>query len=621
MTVTTRRKVLMGMTGLVACAPAIAGTGNTIGKPYRLHLRPEPAPSAALLNARPTYFYDPDASGSSGVGTFRNPFTTAAEIQAVLSNSQPGEVLGIKRGSYTRGTLSLAVAGASDDPFHIVPYGDDEAMPVFSGEKVRTWWRLHPGDARIWRLGGILEAVDVYDIGYAPYGQVGSRLLYVSGVDLRSKIAAIRNYIAAPVAGTAGVFAYDGTTIYAWFVDAVTQANPNLGQVVTADAEQAIYLSNGNVAAGGNIVVHGIVAWFARDNALQYTAGYSATSVDTIHILGCEAAYTGAQGAAGEGLGQVAITVYGRSQSALATDVVIKGNYCHDCQNNAVELGYTSGAIVESNVAVNICGNSIVELWTNNTNCRVLFNRGYGDVNYGLKQNTGHGSGVWATNYSDNGADTSTLYNGGHLVAFNYMQDFHQHAIDNASHNNTYLNNTAICVNLVTAGDFILCEGDDPSLAGVEFYNNLFIQDVVTDGGVSFFETRGASTPLPASSHNGFFNAGNPRAGDAAINGTYYDSLSTLHAATGMEPRSHGLYVSGQGGFGYPGDPPALDGFSLTSYWTGPDMDYALSNALPQRIGKGIGHYGIKRDVDGNPISDPARPDLGCKQFGPTDSG
>jgi hypothetical protein len=570
-----------------------------------------------MRDIRPTYFYDPDASGSSGAGTFRNPFTTIAEIQATLKNSQPGQALGIKRGSYTRGTLILGVAGAAGDPFFIVPYGDAKELPVFSGETVRTSWAPYDGDTRIWQLSGLADAVDVYDVGYVPYGQVGSRLLYVTAADLGSKITAIEDYIAAPVPGTAGVFAYDGTTIYAWFVDATTEANPNLGQVVTADASHALYLSNGNVAAGGNVTVYKIAAYFARNNALQYAASALATSIDSVHILKCEAAYTGAQGGTGDNLGQDAISVYGYDQSVLATHVVVKDNYCHDCQNNAVELGYTSGAAVESNVAVNICGNSVVELWTNNTNCRVLFNRGYGDVNYGLKQNAGHGSGVWATNYSDGGGvNTNTQYNGGHLVAFNYMQDFHQHALDNASHNNTFLNNTGICVNVMTAGDFIVCAGNDPTVTGAQFYNNLFIENVVTDQTVCFFETVGTATPLPASDYNGFFFTGRPVSGYASIAGTNYHNLGAWNAASGQDTHSHGLYVSGQGGFGYPTDPATLAGFSLTDYWTGPDMDYTLSNSLPQRAGMNITRYGIKHDVDGNPIENLRHPDLGCKQFG-----
>ncbi|HEY1615668.1 MAG TPA: hypothetical protein VGF97_18485 [Rhizomicrobium sp.] len=573
---------------------------------------------AAGLNKSPNFFFDPNNPGSSGAGTFYNPFTTIAQVNAAITGSMPGKVLGIKRGTYFKGTINLGVSGAPGAPFHIVPYGDDFGTPVFSGETARASWTTYSGDARIWQMSGFTQTVDLYDIGYAPYGTSGSRLLYVSGASLAAKITAIQNYISAPVAGTAGVFAYDSNITYAWFVDTVTEANPNLGQVISADATVVVQLTNGTVAAGGNLVVCGIGAYFARNNALAYNLNAAATSGAGVQIVGCHAGFSGAQGAGGQGLGQDAIVVYGHSQTVKLTASLFAGNYGQDAQNNALELAYTDGAVVQYNLGTNICGNSIVELWSNNTNATVLFNRGYNDVNARSKLNTGHGSGVWATNYSDGGGvNTNTAYNGGHTIAFNYVQDMANHAFDNFSRNNLYLNNTAIGFSLIPGSDFFEFEGNDATLTGCAMYNNLCVQMAPQTGTVGFMRTTGSATPVPASDYNGWFDVGRPVSGYAAVNTTTYTQLATWHTATGNDTHSHGLQVSGSGGFGYaPGDPSTLAGFSVVNSWIGTNTDYALAGApFVQGIGMDITSYNITTDIDGNPIPSLSTPDLGCKQI------
>jgi hypothetical protein len=105
------------------------------------------------------------------------------------------------------------------------------------------------------------------------------------------------------------------------------------------------------------------------------------------------------------------------------------------------------------------------------------------------------------------------------------------------------------------------------------------------------------------------------------VNATAYLQLASWHAATGNDAHSHGLQVSGTGGFGcYPGDPSALAGFSISNYWTGANTDYLLTAASVIVIGAGtalggVTSYAFAGDVDGNPIMNPATPDMGCKQF------
>jgi hypothetical protein len=58
----------------------------------------------------------------------------------------------------------------------------------------------------------------------------------------------------------------------------------------------------------------------------------------------------------------------------------------------------------------------------------------------------------------------------------------------------------------------------------------------------------------------------------------------------------------------------------MTNYWTGANMDYLLTSASAIVVGDGTALGGVTSfsftgDVDGNPIMNPATPDMGCKQF------
>jgi len=207
----------------------------------------------------PTLYFDPGATETSrNLGTYQNPYTTLAQVQARCAGFMGGHALGVKRGSFLRGTLALSCYGASGDPFVITPYGDALAMPMFSGGLIRTGWTAYSGDNRIWQLGSVSQAVDVFDHG--------RRLFAVTGANLAAKIAAIQAFITAPVAGTSGVFAIDGTTIYAWLLDGTS---PNLGQVETAEAANAILVSYPDVADTGFVVVAGMGAIMTRYSAIS----------------------------------------------------------------------------------------------------------------------------------------------------------------------------------------------------------------------------------------------------------------------------------------------------------------------------------------------------------------
>ena len=356
----------------------------------------------------PTIYFDPNAAEiSRNLGTYQNPYTTLAQVQARCAGFMGGQVLGVKRGSFVRGTLALSCYGASGAPFIIAPYGDALAMPVFSGGMIRTGWTAYSGDTRIWQLGGITQAVDVFESG--------QRLFAVTGANLAAKIAALQAFIAVPLAGAAGAFALDGTTLYAWFHDG---ANPNLGQVETAEAANAILISYPDVAETGFVTVAGMTGLMARYSAIGLiSANTSGTLAPSgLQVVACQAGRTGAQ--LDTSLSADAFQVYGIDDAHRVSGLYLAGNYAFDTLNNAFEVAAISSGVIERNIGWNAGGNSIVEMWALCSNVTVQFNRGYNDLLAGQRLSSSyHNGGVWRTNYADvDCASTNDAKSGGNVV-------------------------------------------------------------------------------------------------------------------------------------------------------------------------------------------------------------
>ena len=54
----------------------------------------------------PTIFYDPDATTSLCLGTYRQPYNTLAQVNQRCVGNMAGQTLGIKRGSVSRGSVT-----------------------------------------------------------------------------------------------------------------------------------------------------------------------------------------------------------------------------------------------------------------------------------------------------------------------------------------------------------------------------------------------------------------------------------------------------------------------------------------------------------------------------------
>ncbi len=551
----------------------------------------------------PTIYFDPNAAETSrNLGAYRNPYTTLAQVQARCSGFMGGQVLGVKRGAFVRGMLSLACYGSSDAPFVITPYGDALPMPVFSGGVIRTGWTAYTGDARIWQLGGIAQAVDVFD--------AGERLFAVSGPTLAAKIAAIQAFIAAPVAGTPGVFALDGTTLYAWFQDG---ANPNLGQVETAEAANAILISYPDVAATGFVTIAGMTGLMSRYSAISLNpANVSGTHAPSgLQVVACQGGRTGAQ--LDSSLSADAFQVYGIDDAHRVSGLYLAGNYAFDTLNNAYEVAAVSSGTIERNIGWNAGGASVVEMWALCSSVTVQFNRGYNDPLAGQRLSSSyHNGGVWRTNYSTvTGSATDDGKSGGNVVRFNYIQDPGNNGLDVlGGSGDSYVNNTVVSQRQGWANGWYV---RGAGAAGHSLTNNLFV-NAAPGATFVFFGQIDAGVAAPTLDGNAYANLTNPTgSGGAWRSGSnqFYD-IGSWRTASGGEAHSCATLGDASGAaFGFSGIPfPPL---SASAGYSGA-ADYSLTGSIVQSAGQSITANASASDIDGRAILNPSAPNIGCWQ-------
>jgi hypothetical protein len=551
----------------------------------------------------PTIYFDPTAAETSrNLGTYQNPYTTLAQAQARCSGLMGGQVLGVKRGAFIRGTLSLSCYGASGAPFVIAPYGDALAMPVFSGGVVRTGWTAYAGDARIWQLGGISQTVDVFE--------AGERLFAVAGATLAAKIAAVQAFIAAPVAGTPGVFALDGTTLYAWFQDG---SSPNLGQIETAEAANAILISYPDVAGTGFVTIAGMTGIMTRYSAVSVNpANVSGTHAPSgLQVVACQAGRTGAQ--LNTSLSADAFQVYGIDDAHRVSGLYLAGNYAFDTLNNAYEAAAVSSGTIERNIGWNAGGNSIVELWALCSDVTVQFNRGYNDPLASQRlSSVYHNGGVWRTNYSTvTGSASDDTKSGGNVVRFNYIQDPSNNGLDVlGGAGDSYYNNTVVAVRQGW-GNGWYARGAGAS--GHSLSNNLFV-NAAPGAGFIFFGQIDAGVATPSLDGNAYANLTNATGSGGAWRGgsnQYYD-IGSWRAFTGGEAHSRATLGDATGAaFGFSGAPLAALTASAQYSTT---ADYSLSGSIAQGAGQPLPAGAPLCDIDGRAIANPASTDIGCRQ-------
>ena len=551
----------------------------------------------------PTIYFDPAAAETSrNLGTYQNPYTSVAQMQARCSGLMAGQVLGVKRGSFVRGTLSLTCYGAEDAPFVIAPYGDALAIPTFTGGAVRTGWTAYSGDARIWQFAGAAQAVDVFE--------GGRRLFAVTGANLAAKIAAIQTFIAAPVAGTAGAFALDGSTLYAWFQDG---SNPNLGQVETAEAANAILISYPDIAGTGYVTLAGMSGIMSRYSAVSVNpANVSGTHAPSgLQVVACQAGRAGVQ--LDTSLSADAFQVYGIDDANRMGGLYLAGNYAFDTLNNAYEVAAVSSGTIERNIGWNAGGNSIVEMWALCSDVTVQFNRGYNDpVASQRLSSTYHNGGVWRTNYSTvTGSATDDAKSGGNVVRFNYIQDPGNNGLDVlGGTGDTYYNN-AVVAERQGWGNGWYVRGTGAS--GHRLFNNLFV-NAAAGANFVFFAELDAGVTAPSLDCNVYANLTNPTGSGGAWRdgaGQVYD-IGGWRTAVGGETHSRStLGDASAADFGFVG----VDFGPLSAgAGYGGVADYTLTNSIAQVAGQSIAATGPLSDIDGRAIPNAATPDIGCWQ-------
>ncbi len=551
----------------------------------------------------PTIYFDPTVAGiSRNLGTYQNPYTTLAQVQARCSGFMGGQVLGVKRGGFVRGTLSLSCYGSSGAPFVIAPYGDALAMPVFSGGVVRTGWTAYTGDARIWQISGIAQAVDVFENG--------QRLFAVTGANLAAKIAAIQAFIATPIAGAPGVFALDGTTLYAWFQDSVS---PNLGHVETAEAANAILIAYPDIAGTGYVTVAGMTGLMTRYSAISINpANVSGSHAPSgLQVVACQAGRTGAQ--LNTSLSADAFQIYGIDDAHRVSGLYLGGNYAFDTLNNAYEVAAVSSGTIERNIGWNAGGNSIVELWALCSDVTVQFNRGYNDPLASRRLSSSyHNGGVWRTNYSTvTGSAADDAKSGGNVVRFNYIQDPGNNGVDVlGGAGDSYYNNTVVAARQAW-GNGWYARGAGSS--GHALTNNLFI-NAAPGAGFVFFGQIDPGVATPTLDGNAYANLTNATGSGGAWRGgsnQYYD-IGGWRTFTGGETHSRATLGDATGAaFGFSG--VSLASLTASAGYAG-TADYALSGSIVQGAGQPLAATASLCDIDGRAITNPVLPNVGCVQ-------
>jgi hypothetical protein len=330
---------------------------------------------------RPTIFFDPQSSASvTGLGTYRSPYTTQAEVQAAVAGNMAGRVLGIKRGSRLNVTgtngLTFNVHGTAAKPFTICPYGDAEALPILSGEvDITASLAQAAGSTQVWKI----------DLGatYRDIWQDGVRLRRLHPTN-----GSRNNNTGTTVSNEATAVTALETKGAGWLVVAGTVAylrphNDALTTFVTCGTNEtpvnsALKLQYADVAATGYINVAGLDCRYANAHAVGVNTPtrVSITTCDAISIVGLKVSRVGPGSSAV--LGRAAFSIYGPTGTTRLTNLYVAGCYTTDALNNSIEIGGTTGAIIERNLSYDCGGALIAELWSSNSGARVRYN--YGDL-------------------------------------------------------------------------------------------------------------------------------------------------------------------------------------------------------------------------------------------------
>lgn len=521
------------------------------------------------LAKSPTIFFDPSSTATKSLGTYRYPYKIQAEVQAIFSGKQAGQVLGIRRGSVLRATgtngFNLNVYGASGKPAIICPYGDDLDLPIITGGSIVTW-ALHDVANNIW--------------SYA----VGATEQEVWRSDVRMRKVAY----ATSVADTLDPTKVNRTTFTSsvLYLRLPTGVDANDGLTEVSVVNFAFDLRYTNVAASGYIHVYGLDVKKCRNNAFQITRPVtyeSISTVDDIEVIGCRASGAGADNSDST-LGRDAFTAYGPTNAIRLQNMHFAGNFATDVLNNSIELGATSKAIVENNISYNVGGNSVIELWTSNDNAIIRYN--FGDMS-GLAPAvfSVSGSGMLFANRERDG-DTHDATN-----AKNFNNKAHHNLISRPKtsamhiaggtgheiyHNTVYLKDDDVQSSGTSAANGWATSGTAAS-GFCTISNNLFYWELDSSAHrfpwMVFMGTLGAAASVPSGNNNIYFanwatfdSVFRYNDGNVGDSGTYKTALSSynLDQNSLFSTKNAGTLTPSLLGFVPPTDLPSAAGFNLS---------------------------------------------------------
>lgn len=477
----------------------------------------------------PTLFFDPTATSSAGRGTYRNPYTTQAELMAAIKGDMAGHVVGFKRGTTLRVTgtngLQLTFHGAADDPVILCPYGEAEALPIITGGAVVTSWTLVDAGANIWS----------YPIGATEHD------VWQDDVRLWKKTW---NTSAVNTLTQEGDSTFNSGTLY---IRPYNGENPTLGQMEVSVVDYTLRAQYSDVAATGNIWLTGLDVRKSRNsNLCVVKAGIaSIATCDNIIIAGMRVSGAGVDNTAG--LGRDNILLWGPSNGIRMTGVQVVGNYCEDGLNNPIEFSNTDGAVIEHNKGYNYSGNGI-EVWASNQNAMIRYNwmdlgtaREPSGTRVRIQSGLG-GGGCWLHNLEGDGEtpDTTNSKNSGNTIAFNLFSRIRVRAIyltGGGGTGNKIYHNTGFFDDAVTAygltssasGWFVGAPGFSVPNGWVDISNNLFFWK---DTGTRYPSVVRSNTPLgvnaavPTGNNNIYMHS------NAANNGSFFFKSSFSGADT-----------------------------------------------------------------------------------------
>jgi hypothetical protein len=359
----------------------------------------------AYSDLTPTHFFDPTATGSSGAGTYANPFTTQAQITAAMIGAAGnynreigGWVFGIKRGITITSQLFFDNFRANSDvPFVVCPYGNSGELPVFElGSQLSTWSVV----------GGYSGVFNATLPNFWPVWQ-GTRRIYNLFGNTVKTLATIATWAPLLQAAGAGYCVYcDDGKVYAIPYD---NENLNLGQVYVPNST---ILTDPNYKSGlqlayapdstwtGSVTVAGLAFRHGGYFGIKLIRNTAPTvGANSPKIIGCDFRNHGVSVFDSVTLNSTAIvgnaiSTYGCDDTVRMTNQYIAGNYFDDIGNNTIETSYTDGTVAEFNLSKDAIGHGIIELWQSNSNSIIRYNEAHFPLTRSLTSIT-VGAGYW----------------------------------------------------------------------------------------------------------------------------------------------------------------------------------------------------------------------------------